>query len=178
MNIEAIREKILEAKAERDFVQLRTFFDKNPDGIQSLVKVVVDEEEYPLKEYGSWILVHLCKSHVSLVRPYYNQFVDHLFISEDQTVLRNVANIISHLKIQDYRESELIDQLIRFIQEHSHKVALHVYSMQILALFVLKYPELKKEIVEIIELHDKDKTPAFNAGKRNFLKKTRRIVID
>ena len=178
MNIAIIRDKILEAKEARDFVELRKYFDQHPEGIKLLVQVVVNEEEYPLKEYSSWILVHLCKSHAERVRPFYNQFVDHLFISKDQTVLRNVANIISHLKIQDYRESELIDVLISFIQEHSHKVALHVYSMQILALFVLKYPELKKEIVEILELHDKNKTPAYNSGKRNFLKKTKKISID
>ena len=144
MNIDTIRDKILEAKAGRDFVKLRKYFDKHPEGIELLVLVVVNEEEYPLKEYGSWILVHLCKSHAVRVRPFYNQFVDHLFKSQDQSVLRNVANIISHLTIEDYRESDLIDLLIGFIQEHSHKVALHVYSMQILALFVLKISRTQK----------------------------------
>jgi len=87
--------------------------------------------------------------------------------------LRNVANIISHIGVQAYKESELVDLLIGFIQEHAHKVALHVYSMQILAQIVLNHPELKQEVIEVIELNDKDKTPAYNAGKRHFLKKTK-----
>ncbi|MCH2232011.1 MAG: hypothetical protein MK105_16870 [Crocinitomicaceae bacterium] len=178
MNINIIREKILEVKARRDFTEIQNYFETHPDGIELLVTVLINEEDYPLKEYSSWILVHLCKSHPNLVRPFYDQFVDLLFISQDQTVLRNVVNIISHLKIKNYRESELIDVLISFIQEHRNKVALQVYSMQILALFVLKYPELKKEIVEILDLNDKDKTPAYNSGKRNFMKKTKKINLD
>jgi len=178
MTIELVREKIMEAKKGRDFGYFQSYFKTYPDGIKFLVKVIANEELYPLKEYSSWIVVHLCKSQPEQITPFYRNFVDILFKSNDQTVLRNVANIISHLKVQSYKESQLVDLLLGFIQEHSHKVALHVYSMQILAQIVLKYPELKQEIIEVIELNDKDKTPAYNAGKRNFLKKTKKIKIE
>lgn len=178
MNIELVREKILEAKEGRDFNHFQNFFKNKPSGIKGLIQVIADEEKYPLKEYSSWIIVHLCKSQPEQIKPFYTDFIDILFKSKDQTILRNVTNIISHIEAQKYKESELVDLLIGFIQEHSHKVALHVYAMQVLSQIVLKYPELKKEIVEVIDLNDKDKSPAYHSGRRNFLKKTRKIIIE
>ncbi|MDG1148648.1 MAG: hypothetical protein P8N52_10120 [Crocinitomicaceae bacterium] len=178
MDIALVRAKVLEAKATRNIIELCSYFSKHPDGVRCLIQIVDNEEKYPLKEYSSWIIIHVCKNKPELVEPFYKKLVGILFKSSNQTVLRNIANIIMTVGIQPYKESELVDVLIGFIQEHTHKVALHVYSMQILAQIVLKHPELKPEIIAVIELNDKDKTPAYNAGKRNFLKKTKQVLIN
>ena len=78
-------------------------------------------------------------------------------------------------ELTDYKESDFIDLLISFIQDFENKVAVQVYSIQVLTKFVHQYPELKEEILEVIVLHSENKSPAFSASLRKFLRKTKNI---
>ena len=168
-----IREKIRELRTTHDRKKYIQYFADNPNEIEELVQIILNLEVYPYKEYASWALTHLYKSHELNLEHYYIPFVDLIFKTDNQTVLRNIVNCLSHMRITDYRESELIDLLIGFVQNPKNKVALHVYSIYVLIQFVQKYPELKSEILEIIELNVEGKTPAYRIARRNFLEKTK-----
>lgn len=147
-------------------------FQKDPKKLDDLVKIVENLEEYPLKEYASYALTHLQKQKTDL-EPFHNRFIDTLFKTDNQSVLRNLTNILSQQEPTSYRESELIDLLIGFVQDPKNKVALHVYSIYVLVKFVKLYPELKDEIAEIIELNSEGKTAAWKMATRNFHKWTK-----
>lgn len=164
-----IKEKVIEIRTSRNKTDYIEYFVNHPSEISSLYKLVGDLEEYPYKEYASWVLVHLCKSERIDLKHLYNDLVDITFCTNDQTVLRNVINCINELKITEYRESEFIDLLISFVQNHENKVALHVYSIYILIQFCIKYPELSPEIKDIIELNREGKSAAYCIARRNFL---------
>ncbi len=174
MNIKSI---VLEIKDGRKFDSYQGYFKENPNQVKELVVLVEKKAEYPLQEYASWILVHICKSHKKIVVPFYARYIEILFANENQSVRRNILNVIQHLGISDYRESEFIDLLISFIQDYENKVATQVYSMRLLGLFTLKYPEIQSEIIEIIQLHSENKTPAYAAGYRGYLRATKKIQL-
>lgn len=165
-----IRERVLEIRTSRNKQKFVRFFIDTPSEIPKLFKLIVDLEPYPYKEYASWILVHLIKSEQKDFGYLYNDLVDLTFRTDNQSILRNAVNCLNELSITDYRESEFIDLLIGFIQDHEAKVALHVYSIYILIQFCQKYPELSSEIKEVIELNREGKTAAFSVARRNFMK--------
>lgn len=171
----SIRDEILRIRQVRNKSEFISLFQKNPEYLDELLKEILNLSEYPYKEYASWILVHLCKSSDLDIQKHYPDLIDVLFKTNDQTVLRNIVNCISMLKIQEYRESDLIDLLIHFIQDPKNKVALHVYSIYILIQFVQKYPELKSEISEIIAHNERGKSAAFQVARRNFDTRTKKI---
>ena len=91
--------------------------------------------------------------------------------------MRNLCNTCSNLPLIDYKESEFLDQLIAFIKDDSNKVALCVYAIYKLIQFTEKYPEIKPEIVGIIELKQTVTIqPAVRIGIRNYLKATKSIA--
>lgn len=170
-----IREKILEIRTTFDKSAFVDYFVQRPNELDELMKCIFRLEEYPFKEYASWILIHISQSGKVDLSAYYNELIDVLFKTDDQTVLRNVTRSLHQFKVTDYRESEFIDLLISFIQNYDNKVALQVYSMYILAEFIKKYPELKEEIVQIIALHRTGKTVSYGAAERNFHKMVRKF---
>lgn len=170
-----IREKILEIRTVFDKTAFVAYFNDRPKEFDELMNCIFALEEYPIKEYASWILIHVSESRKIDLQPYYPKLVDVLFKTKDQTVLRNVSRSLHHFQVNDYRESEFIDLLISFIQNYDNKVALQVYSMYILAQFIKIYPELKEEISEIIALHRTNKTASYFAAERNFHKMMRKI---
>lgn len=147
-------------------------FQKDQKKLDDLVKIVENLEEYPLSEYASYALTHLQRQGTDLTK-YRQQFIDTLFKTDNQSVLRNLTNILSKEELTEYRESELIDLLIGFVQDPKNKVALHVYSIYLLVKFIHKYPELKDEIEQVIELNSKGKSAGWQVAKRNFYKWTK-----
>lgn len=137
--------------------------------IDALVQITKNLEEYPLKEYASYALTHLQKQHVDL-SPYRNTFIDVLFLTDNQSVLRNLSNIINQLPFDNYRESEFFDLLLSFIKNPTNKVALHVYSIYNLIHFAKHYPELIEEIRMVIHDKTEQKSPAYKVAVRNFEK--------
>lgn len=170
-----IRQKILEIRSSRERSTFGDYFAHRPEEFEELLDCVFHLEEYPYKEYASWMLIHIAQSKRIDLQGYFPQFVDVLFRTDDQTVLRNIARTMTELKVTDYRESEIIDLLIGFIQNYDNKVALQVYSMYLLAQFVLRHPELKAEISEMIDLHRTGKTVSYAVAERHFHKMTRSI---
>lgn len=170
-----IREKILEIRTAFDKTAFVDYFNNRPKEFDELMQCIFNLEEYPIKEYASWILIHVSQSGKIELQNYYPQLVDVLFRTDDQTVLRNVSRSLHQFQVTDYRESEFVDLLISFIQNYENKVALQVYSMYLLAQFIKKYPELKEEIAQIIALHRNGKTSSYGAAERNFHKMLRKI---
>lgn len=170
MNNHELIYSIRHSHGKPDYIQ---HFGSDEKKLDELVRIVLDLEEYPYKEYASYIMTHLVKMKEYSFQSYYNNLVDLLFKTKDQTVLRNITNVIHHSSITSYRESEFIDLLISFIQDPKNKVALHVYSIYVLVQFVKKYRELKTEIEQIIELNSEGKTAAWKIAQQNFQQWTR-----
>lgn len=168
-----IHEVVLGFRDSHDTKSKIDYFRKNPEEFSPLMKLVLNQEPYPYAEYASWMLTHLIKIDSEPFLPFYERLVDLLFETKNQTLLRNVANIVSRIGVTEYRESDFIDLLIGFIKDHENKVALHVYSIYILIHFVRKYPELKEEVSEIIDMNEEGKTVAYKVAQRNFRKKTK-----
>ena len=169
MKQKSVRELVLNLRNSHVRPDYLNLFGTDKSKLKVLVTIVLDLEEYPLKEYASYMITHMVKMNEFSFQSYYKEFVDLLFKTNNQSVLRNITNVIHHSEITEYRESEFIDLLISFIQDSENKVALHVYSIYVLVQFVKKYPELKDEISEVIELNSEGKTAAWKVAGLNNL---------
>lgn len=166
---DALTSLVLQYRKDGDILTVQTYFSANPGQIAGLIQLVRNQIPYPIEEYASWILTHLCKKQPHLFQPYYRDLVDILLKSSNHSVLRNVANVIHQLELENYKEGLLLNRLVDFIGDHKQKVALQVYSIYILILFVKKHPELRDELREHILFHQEGRSPAYQVATRNFL---------
>lgn len=168
MNEEEVKHKIVEFRDSRNKEEFIHYFTSDKRRLDEILRHIWSLSEYPYKEYASWMFMHIVKSKKIDATKYYNKLVDTLFKTHDQTVLRNVVCCLDQINITDYQESELIDQLISFIQDRSNKVALQVYSIYLLIKFCKKYPELTQEILVVIMMNSEGKTAGYRIAIRNF----------
>ena len=162
---------ILEFHSNRDLKLYNSKVLESPDLIKGIIELIIKKEKYPISEYASWILTHTVKSNNQLLIPFQNELIDFILTENDnQSVLRNCTNVIHLLPLSSYKESELIERYINFIKNSDNKVALQVYSMQNLSRIVKKYPELKQELIAIIEMYYIERSAAYKAAVRNFIK--------
>ncbi|GAB5417808.1 MAG: hypothetical protein Crog4KO_24440 [Crocinitomicaceae bacterium] len=166
--MDEVHEEILAFRWGRDKSTYINYFTSDPKKLYKLLQCIYQLEAYPIKEYSSWMLIHILRSKKVDGTPFYNDLIDTLFKTDNQSVLRNVANCIMEIGLQEYRESELIDLLLGFVNDASNKVALQMYSIRILMQFCEKYPELISEVREVIHLNSEGKTAAYKVGLRDF----------
>ena len=165
------KEFIVEFHSNRDLKLYNSKILEDSKLVEGIIKLIINKEEYPIAEYSSWILTHTVKSDKQLLIPFQNELIDFILTENDnQSVLRNCTNILNELALSTFKEGELIERYIDFIKNSQNKVALQVYSMQNLSRFVVKYPELKEELIAIVELYYIERSAAYKAGVRNFIK--------
>ena len=171
-----LKEVIHLFKPNRDFKIPLNYLQSNLDGLQALIEMIITEKEYPYPEYASWILTHFVKIENSSVKPFQKELIDFILSpSSNQTLLRNVVNVLVQLKIDEYKESELLDRLMEFVKNGENKVALQVYSIQLFVQYIKKYPELKDELSSLVDLYTEGRTSAYHASVRDFHKKVKKI---
>jgi hypothetical protein len=69
-----------------------------------------------------------------------------------------------------------LDRLMHILLDPINKPALFVYAIYKLIQFTEKYPEIRREINEMIELKSQETvTPAVRIGMRNYLLRTKHI---
>jgi hypothetical protein len=167
-----VKELIDKYYKAKNFGSKASLFIESNEKIDELVKVAVSHDQYPYPQYASWLLVHISKSNNELLLPHLPSFIDEFLISKDQTILRNLANLLQASPLSEYKDGQLLDHLLKLINDDSNKVALFVYSLYCLIQFTRKYPEIKKEVLQIIQSKQEPLQPAMRVAIRNYLKST------
>ncbi len=171
-----VKHLLQEHYKQHGFPKLAARFIQEPQLIPDLVEIAISKLNHPLPECASWLLIHIVKTNPELLEEFQPQIIDCLIESKNQSVLRNLCNTCSMLPLIDYKESEFLDQLIVFIKDDSNKVALSVYAIYKLIHFTEKYPEIKPEIIGILELKQSvNIQPFMRVGIRKYKKATSSI---
>ena len=155
---------------ERDFKKATSFLVHEPELSEQILQLIEQKAEYPFAEHASWLWIHLCKEKPAFAQPFYPRLLDILFETKNESVLRNILNGLFQLEIEAHRESEFVDLLFGFLLNKAHKVALHVYSIYFLMRFVRRYPELKGELQQCVDILLENPTPALTVAARNMKK--------
>ena len=154
------RETILQLKDDRfAFKTLLKHFISSEKAIKEIVILATTKDDYPVQEHSSWLLMHVLDHKKESVSAYQHKIIDAFCDSQNQSVLRNLCNIMYKLPIIDYREGELLELLISHFKNLNNKVALHVYCLYKLKQFELKYPEIAPEINQLIALKEENDLP-------------------
>lgn len=132
-------------------------------------------ETYPFPQYSSWLLIHIAEKYPARILPYHAQLIDQYLILIDPSAQRNLANCLTKLPSTTYREGELLDLLFNQLIDSTSKVAVKVYAMYLIVDFIQKFPELKSELIAILEKNLVHESPAYHAAVRKVMKRLAKI---
>lgn len=150
---------------------LHAEFIKNPKHLTGLVELAISNKPHPFPEYASWLLMHVARKQVDLIQPFYPEIIKELLITKNETVKRNLLGVVKCLPVQEYLEGEFLDTLISWISANDAKPAIVMYGLEMLMKFTKKYPELKPEILAIINRRTEEEiTPAMRVWIKRFNK--------
>ena len=175
MSLKVVKDRILQFSKERNVKLEVKYFLDHKDKLFDLVELLKSESNYPYPEYGSWLLCHLVKADKEIVNNYKPILIQLLNSSENNSLLRNLMNVLNVLPFKESENSALLDRCLHFIQDSSYKVALQVYSIYYIVNFIKVYPELKSELIQLVEIHYGNRSSAYKAAVKKFKEKVDKI---
>jgi len=134
--------------------------DKNY--FMELIDIILNEED-PLPMRASWVAEGITLKYPDLISPYIKDLVKNLRKFTHPGTLRNLLKIFSRMDIDKKLHGILADICFEWIGAEDKPVAVKVHAMQILLNLTRTYPELKNELLEVIQEQTPRSSPGFKA---------------
>lgn len=128
-----------------------------------------------LQQRAAWPLGYLAEGNPRLIEPHLKQLIG-LLEQEGHhpAVTRCIMRIFQQYDMPENFHGELIDRCFQFILNPSRPIAIRAYAITTAAHLVAPYPELKREMLLVLdELAHEELPPALRVRLKNALKSLR-----
>jgi len=145
---------------EKDFHRLLESWDyfglllqelnANPSLVPSFVKLALNNN-HPNGWRALYIVDKLCDTHPDWIEPYMPEMIEQLKTETHHGKKRHLLKLISQNKIHLENSGFLVDYCLRVFTSSGEPVANRVHAMQVLYNISEEEPDLKPELLEIIQ---------------------------
>lgn len=158
-----------------DFRSLLTHFPSGAEKDLFIAEVGHSEEKFatlldlalfekdPLAWRAAWILDGSDEKHPGLAFRFRSKIIRNLPPLESKGSLRSLLRLLCRYEIHEEDQGLLIDLCFGYMVSELYPVAVKVHAMQIIYKHALLYPELKQELITVIEDQVDNNTVGFKS---------------
>ena len=136
----------------------------------SLLEIALYDKD-PLAWRAAWVLDGGDEKSPGLASGSISMIVHRLPEIESKGTIRSLLRLLCRYEIGEENQGTLIDLCFKYLVSDLYPVAVKVYAMQIIYNHVLIYPELKGELVTIIEDQMGNNSIGFKSRGMRLIKK-------
>jgi len=141
---------------------------------EALLDLALHDKD-PLAWRASWVLDGSDEQKPGLASSYLSKIVQSLPALESKGSLRSLLRLLCRYDIPEEDQGLLIDLCFRYLVSELYPLAVKVHAMQIVYNHVLIYPELKDELVAVLEDQMENNTVGFLARGRRLIKQMEKL---
>jgi len=171
---EILHKRILDIKSKEHVHAIVRDIKAKIYTMQDLMELYFGEHKRTT-QYSSWIITHIAEKHIHLIRPYFKKMVENLEGNTNYTVVRNTIRAFQFAEIPEELEGILIDKCFEYLFEKKYPVAVKAFSIGVAEKIVMKHPELKEELILLLEEQIPYGSSGFKARAGKALKKLRKL---
>jgi len=136
------------------------FIGNDRKKFSTLVEAFLNSE-YRITQRAAWPLSHAVKQHPELIKPHLKKIITNLKKPKiHDAVKRNTVRLLQFISIPKSLHGIALNNCFKLLQDKKEPIAIKVFSMTVLANITQHYPELKGELITVIE----DQMPYGSAG--------------
>lgn len=122
---------------------------ENPDLFNELV-ILTLQQNVKVSLRASWVLTHCCDKMPELLAPHIESLINASPYFLHTGVRRNVLRMLSKTLIPEELQVFLFDHCLQWVISKKEPVAVKVFAMEILANIAMVEPDLKNEVIPVI----------------------------
>ncbi len=125
---------------------------------------------YRITQRAAWPMSICAEVHPELIHPYLKKILNFCERPDvHDAVKRNTVRILQFISIPRKHQAQVINLCFKFLQDKKEPIAVRVFAMSVLGDLTLEQPDLKNELVVLIE----DELPYASAG---FTSRARKVL--
>lgn len=168
MNIRTLLQK---DNSKANIAAITQWVGTSAERMQQLVDIFLNDE-YRVVQVAAHAIGQVGEEHPELLLTHIDRFVERL--QEDAlpiAVKRNIVRALQYIDIPEHLHGDVMNTCFNFLADPNEAIAVRVFSMTVLDNLSKSYPEIRQELVAIIEDQlEQGCTPAFRARARKVLK--------
>ncbi|HEY0272356.1 MAG TPA: hypothetical protein VGC22_04175 [Chitinophaga sp.] len=169
--METLQERILAADLKAEVSRIAEWAAHSKARFAQLMDLFL-HGEYRVVQRAAWMISMVAKTQPSLVAPHLPAMVQRM---QDAgipvAVKRNVVRVLQFLPVPEALQGAVMEQCFAFLANPQETVAVRAFSMTVLANLARDYPEIKGEIVLLIEdALQQEPTPGIISRAKKVLK--------
>lgn len=127
-----------------------TYFNEHTGDFSTLLMVALDDTE-PTNWRAAWLVDKINDRHPEVIAGNIDRILQAVYETENQSKLRHFLKLISLHPIDIEAAGKLFDRTLSIFTDSTYAIAIRVHAMQILYEISLLEPDLKQELILIIE---------------------------
>lgn len=167
-----IREQLLVEHSKANTQKITEYIGDDAERTAELMRCFFSNE-YRVTQRAAMVVSDCFDRNPELMRPYLTQLVEN--IEQDDihvAVQRNTVRILQFIDIPEELQARLFDRCLSFLIDSKMPIAVKAFSMGILYNICKDFPELKAEVIPLIEQElSHTESAGVRSRAKNILKK-------
>lgn len=132
-------------------LRIAKWVGNNPGRFAALLELFL-YDEYRVVQRAAWIMSHVAEKYPALLEPHLEKMINRMGDAGiPVAVKRNVVRILQFIHVPESLQGPVMDYCFRFLEDPAETVAVRAFSMTVLANLAQQYPEIRNEIILLIE---------------------------
>jgi hypothetical protein len=164
-----LKEVILKEHSKKQCDRIVAYVDNSSARFAELVNMFL-EGPYRITQRAAWPLSCCVEKNPALIKPHLKKILNYsIKPGVHDAVKRNVVRLLQFIEIPKSLQGLTAEICFRFFNNKKESIAVRVFSMTVLSNLAKKLPELKNELIPLIE----DQLPYGSAG---FISRGRKVL--
>ena len=164
-----LKEIILKEHSKRQCEKIVAYVGTNPSRFSQLVDLFL-AGPYRVTQRAAWPLSHCVERNPALIETHLKKVLKFAATpGGHDAVKRNVVRLLQFIDIPPPLQGQAAVICFQFLSDKKERIAVRVFSMSVLANMAKKLPELKNELIPLIE----DQLPFASAA---FISRGRKVL--
>ena len=161
--------EILKEHSKKQKDKIVEYVGNNPKRFSELIEVYL-QGPYRVTQRAAWPLSYCIQKHPALLRPHWKKILA-LVTRKDihDAVKRNTLRMLQFVRVPKAHQGGVANLCFTLLADRKQPVAIRVFAITVLANLSLEVPELKNELIPLIE----DQLPYASAG---FLSRSGKVL--
>ncbi len=165
-----IREALISEHSTIMRDQIVRYVGSNEDRMSQLMDCFFDKS-MRINQRAAWPLSIIARKYPMLLHPYHEQIIAYLANPHHDAIIRNTVRIYADIDIPEAIEGQLCEYCFEWLHDPKQAVAIRIFSMTVLEKIVNKFPDLKEELIAVIQEHLPHGTSGFKSRGTKTLKR-------
>ena len=165
-----LRETILKEHSKANCTRIVNWVGADQKKFDELFNLFLTDE-YRVVQRAAWPVSYCVKAHPEFIKKHFAKLIKNLNKPGiHDSVKRNTIRLLQYVTVPEKFHGQVMDSCFRFISSPDEPVAVKAFSLTVLQILAMHYPEIKNELKLVIEERWDYETAAFKSRAKKILK--------